>query len=115
MRADERRVVEAFCAHLIADGWDVRTEVDFADVVAIRGGQRLIAEAKGRTSEPGLDVDTLYGQLLRRISGRTDERYAVVVPSGRATTAALRVPAVVRKALRIEIFAVHDDGMVTSA
>lgn len=115
VRGDERRVVEAFCAHLTAQGWDVQTEVDFADVVATRDGRRLIAEAKGRTSEPGLDVDTLYGQLLRRISGGGNERYAVVVPGGRVTSAALRVPAAVRQALRIEVFSVDDAGDVTSA
>jgi hypothetical protein len=35
--------------------------VKFADVVATRGEARLIAEAKGITSETGLDIDTLYG------------------------------------------------------
>ncbi len=115
MRGDEQRVVDAFCAHLAAAGWNVDTQVDFADVVATREGQRLIGEAKGRTSEPGLDVDTLYGQLLRRISGRPDVRYAVVVPSGRATAAALRVPAGVREALSIEVFSVDDTGKVTGA
>lgn len=111
---DERRIVDAFCAHLAAPGWNVETEVGFADAVATREGQRLISEAKGRTSEPGLDVDTLYGQLLRRISDRPDERYAGVVPSGQATPAALRVPAAVREALSIDVFSVDDAGKVTS-
>ena len=33
----EAEVVAAFYAALRADGWDVRTEVDFVDVVAERG------------------------------------------------------------------------------
>ena len=45
----------------------VRREVNFVDVYAERGDERLYAEAKGPTTSPGLDVDTLYGQLLRRM------------------------------------------------
>lgn len=41
--------------------------MDFLDIYAERGQERLYAEAKGRTSEIGLDVDILYGQLLRRM------------------------------------------------
>jgi len=72
----------------------------------------LYAEAKGRTSEPGLDVDTLYGQLLRRMTDDNARvRYAVVVPT-QATRAALRVPAKVRQNLRIDIYEVTDDDTV---
>jgi len=60
VKGDERRVVEAFCAHLHATGWQVSTEMKYADVVATRDGQTLYAEAKGRTTFAGLDVDTLY-------------------------------------------------------
>ncbi len=38
-------------------------EVDFVDVAAVRGDERLYAEAKGRTAAIGTDLDTLYGQL----------------------------------------------------
>ena len=49
------------------DGWTVDMEVDFVDVSARRRGERLYAEAKGRTADMGLDVDTMYGQLLRQM------------------------------------------------
>jgi hypothetical protein len=42
-------------------------EVKHVDALATRGTQRLHAEAKGRTASVGLDVDTLYGQLLHRM------------------------------------------------
>ena len=77
----ESGVVTAFAAWLNREGWPVRTEVDFVDVVAERDGIALIAEAKGTTNSAGLDAGTAYGQLLRRIS--PDEgarRYALVVP-----------------------------------
>lgn len=74
----ESEVVAAFVAWLRSEGWTVKTEVDFADVVAERGGERLVAEAKGVTSEPGLDVDTMYGQLLRRMDPATQSTYAIV-------------------------------------
>lgn len=116
MRGDERRVVDAFCAWLRENGWQAETEVAFADVVATRGDERMHAEAKGRTAAPGLDVDTLYGQLLRRM--RPEElanprtRFGVVVPEGPGRTAALRVPSEVRARLRVDVYVVYEDGRV---
>jgi hypothetical protein len=109
-------VVPAFCAWLEARGWLTQTETDHIDVVARRGDETLYAEAKGRTKgRPGAGVDSLYGQLLRRMrpgdlaDPRT--RYAVVV-SVSAMDAARRVPREVRDLLRIDVYAVSDDGAV---
>jgi hypothetical protein len=105
---DEKRVVDAFCRWLEAQNWDVQREVEFADVVAKRDGETLYVEAKGRTSSAGLDVDTLYGQLLRRMPDPTaSARYGVVVPT-QAVKAALRVPAWVRERLKIDVYEVSD-------
>lgn len=114
MAGDEPRVTAAFCDHLRADGWTVTTEVGFCDVFAERNGARLYAEAKGITAEPSLDADTLYGQLLRRMSVGEDPvaRYVVVVPA-EVAAAALRVPDRVRDLLRIEVFTVDARGAVT--
>jgi hypothetical protein len=77
----ESDVVVAFVAWLSRQGWSVQTEVDFVDVVAERDGVTLLAEAKGTTGSPGLDVDTAYGQLLRRMSPDEEaRRYALIVP-----------------------------------
>lgn len=114
MRGDEERVVAAFVAWLAAEGWDVQREVEGCDVVATRGGERLFAEAKGRTTSAGTDVDTMYGQLLRRMPegavGRA--RFALVVPE-QARWHVLRVPARVRALLGVEVYTVADDGSVT--
>jgi hypothetical protein len=60
----------------------------------------------------GLDVDTLYGQLLRRMADpAAGARYAVVVPAA-AVQAALRVPAWVRHRLSIKVYEVDDAGQV---
>jgi hypothetical protein len=59
-------VIDAYASWLERGGWTVQREVNFADIYAEREDERLYAEAKGRTTSPGLDVDTLYGQLLRR-------------------------------------------------
>jgi hypothetical protein len=90
MRGEER-VTAAYASWLERDGWTVGREVEFADVYAERGEEKLYAEAKGRTAVIGLDVDTLCGQLLRRMRdpGAT-VRYAVVVPTA-ALSSALRV------------------------
>ena len=80
------------------------------------GSSSAYAEVKGRTkSRSGAGLDTLYGQLLRRMPvqevGDPDTRFAVVIPTG-AEPAALRVPRRVRDLLRIDIYAVSDDGQV---
>jgi hypothetical protein len=82
------------------------------DVKATRGGVTLFAEAKGRTQEVGLDVDTLYGQLLRRIPEESPGSILGVVVPEVALNAALRVPQWVRDRLRIHVWTVSDDGQV---
>jgi len=109
-------VVPAFCRWLAAQGWETETEKEFVDVVARRGNETIYAEVKGRTKRsPGAGLDTLYGQLLRRMPaeevGNPDTRFAVVIPTG-AEAAALRVPKRVRDVLRIDVYTVSDDGQV---
>lgn len=108
----ESEVVKAFVAWLNREGWSVQTGVDFVDVVGERDGVELLAEAKGTTSSVGLDVDTGYGQILRRISPEKDaRRYALVVPAS-ARKAAERVRREVRIMLKIDVYVVADDGAV---
>lgn len=113
MRGDEKRVVDAFTAHLVREGWSVELEVEFCDVVARREDETIYAEVKGRTAAIGLDVDTMFGQLLRRMKEQpaAGDQYAVVLPS-EAKTAVLRVPARVRAALGVRVFLVSADGDV---
>ena len=57
-------------------------------------------------------VDTMYGQLLRRMRPlEGSARYGVVVPSS-ALAAALRVLEWVRERLQVEVYAVDSDGTV---
>ena len=81
----EAEVVAAFCGWLEQDGWSVQREVEHVDVVAEREGIRLYAEAKGETKAIGLDVDTMYGQILRRMPIGEDPaaRLPWWCPSGR--------------------------------
>ncbi|GAA2164785.1 hypothetical protein GCM10009845_21040 [Pedococcus bigeumensis] len=106
--------MDAFCRWLESEGWSVEREVAFCDVVATRGADRLYAEAKGRTAAPGLDIDTLYGQLLRRMPEEEFGRgeFAVVVPSDHVAKA-LRVPPRVRALLGVRVYGVGEDGQVT--
>jgi hypothetical protein len=107
---DEARVVSAFCAWLEREGWDVRREANSVD--AERGDEHLYAEAKGRTAATGLDVDTVYGQLLRCMPDESNTaRQGVVVPTA-AVEAAMRVPTWVRQRLHIEVYEVADDGQI---
>lgn len=112
MHGDEARVIKAFTTWLTDSGWTVTREVDFCDVVARRGTTTLYAEAKGRTTSPGLDVDTLYGQLLRRADVSTDGAVLGVVVPTEARAAALRVPEATRRALRVTVYVVGAGGHV---
>lgn len=109
----EAVVVAGFSTWLRSQGWDVETEVDWADVVATRGAERLVAEAKGSTLAPNLDIDTAYGQLLRRMSDDSGGvRYAIVVPE-RHVPGALRAPEAIRRTLQLDGYGVDEAGNVT--
>lgn len=102
---DEALIETAFVRFLEADGWTVRRQVGGPDVEATRGNEVLRAEVKGRTgANTGLDLDTMYGQLLRRMQddGAT---YAVVVPK-EAGMAVRRVSRRIRDLLHIAVFKV---------
>jgi len=102
---------------LISEGWTPVTPTDpWTDIEAVRAGQRLIGEAKGKTSEPDTDTDAdadiAYGQLLRRMTSDTpDTRYALIVPTT-SVTAARGVPAHIRERLRIDLYEVTRDDEV---
>jgi hypothetical protein len=111
--SDEDRVTDAFRTWLLAGGWTPVDPTDrWTDIEAVRGNERLICEAKGRTSEKGIDGDIAYGQLLRRMTSQEPQtRYALVVPSS-SVKAVERVPAHVRRLLRIDLYEVTDDNAV---
>lgn len=111
--SDEDRVLDTFRTWLLSEGWTPVEPMDrWTDLEAVRGEERLICEAKGRTSEKGIDADIAYGQLLRRMTSRdTRIRYALVVPSS-SVRAVERVPGHVREVLRIEVYEVTDDNAV---
>lgn len=111
--SDEDRVTDAFRSWLLAEGWTPVDPTDrWTDLEAVRGDERLICEAKGRTSEKGIDADIAYGQLLRRMTSEDPQiRYALVVPSS-SVKAVERVPVHVRRLLRIGVYEVTHDDMV---
>jgi hypothetical protein len=113
MCGDELRVVDAFAASLGRRGGEVRREVEFVDIMVTRHDETLYAEAKGRTEAVGLDVETMYGQLLRRMRDESAGAcYAVVIPT-KAVTAALRVPPWVRHRLAVTVYEVAETGAVS--
>jgi hypothetical protein len=100
-------------AHLRERNWDVSTQnPDFTDVIARRGVERLVIEVKGHTSSPGTDVDTAYGQLLRRMTDENHEATFVLAVPESLRVAAERVPARVRRQLGIEVWLVPEVGTV---
>ncbi|MFJ8112712.1 hypothetical protein [Streptomyces sp. NPDC096132] len=111
--SDEDRVTDVFRTWLLGQGWTPVDPTDrFTDLEAVRGDERLICEAKGRTSERGIDADIAYGQLLRRMTSQNPlTQYALVVPSSSAKAIA-RVPSHIRALLRMDVYEVTDDDLV---
>ena len=56
-------------------------------------------------------MDTMFGQLLRRMTPAAATTWAVIVPT-RSLTAVLRVPIDVRRRNGIRVFEVRDDDVV---
>lgn len=111
----EAAVVEAFAAWLDEQGWQ-RAELpaygDQPDIDARHpDGRRVIVEAKGFSRDAGADLDTGYGQLLRRMKGEPATSYALVVAKT-VVRFAQRVPSEVRSALGIALYAVDANGNV---
>ncbi len=110
---DEKRVVDAFCIWLWTNAGRFCVNKTFVDVVGVRNGLYVYAEAKGQTKATGLDVDTLYGQLLRRMPAEAvGEAVFAVVVADTAVTAAERIPKRIRSHLGIEIYAASVDDEV---
>jgi len=97
----------------VNEGWRLVIEPgSWADVIAERGNERLIAEVKGFTGpNTGLDINTMYGQLLRRMIPGAATTWAVVVPT-RSLKHALGVHPETRRLLGIRVFEVTDDDLV---
>ena len=112
-RGSEAPVERAFKRWLEETGWTLIDEAgSWADVIAQRGDERLIGEVKGYTAgNTGLDIDTMFGQLLRRMKPGAATTWAVIVPS-RSLTAVLRVPIEIRSTLGIRVFEVRDNDEV---
>ena len=112
-KGSEAPVELAFKRWLKAAGWTLITEQgSWADVIAERGDERLVGEVKGHTAgNTGLDIDTMFGQLLRQMKPGAATTWAVIVPT-RSLTAVLRVPLEVRHSLGVRVFEVRDDDEV---
>lgn len=112
-KGSEAVVERAFKNWLVATGWRLIDDSgSFANVIAERDDERLIGEVKGyNAANTGLDVDTMYGQILRRMEPDAATTWAVIVPT-RSLKAVLRVPIDVRRLLGIRVFEVRDNDEV---
>ena len=97
-------MVQVFVTWLQGRGESVDTGVAWANVVAKRGAERLVAEVKGITSSPGLDI-TLYGQLFRRMTDLDGTSYAV--RARKARRGCVPRPVAVRSRINIRLFGVR--------
>jgi hypothetical protein len=111
----EATVVEVFSAWLVEQGWECEKLPPRGDYPAIDArhpdGRRLVVEAKGFSRDAGADLDSGYGQLLRRMKGEPDTAFALVVAKS-VVRFAQRVPAEVRGRLGIALYTVDARGEV---
>jgi hypothetical protein len=111
----EATVIEVFSTWLAERGWEcapLPPHGDHPDIDARHpDGRRLVVEAKGFSRDAGADLDTGYGQLLRRMKGEPATTYALVV-AGTVVRFAQRVPSDVRSSLGIALYAVDAGGKV---
>ena len=115
MRGDEARVARDFAGWLSSQGWTVRTDADFVDIVAEKDGRRLYVEVKGASAAPGLDVDTAIGQLVRRMPSEADQSVSfalVVCDEPLSVEAGVRAPQRILDLLGMALYAVDEDGGV---
>ena len=115
MSGDEARLARDFSGWLSSQGWVVRTDTEFVDIVAEKDGRRLYVEVKGATAAPGLDVDTAIGQLVRRMPSEADQSvsFALVVRDEPGSVdAAGRAPQRILDLLGMALYAVDEDGGV---
>ncbi len=83
-----------------------------ADLVCGRAGERWIVEAKGQTSDIGLDFRTGLGQIVITMKDETCN-YAIAVPDISAfRRQADKVTAHVRRALNLHVIFVDQNGRV---
>ncbi|MFE7422186.1 hypothetical protein [Rhodococcus sp. NPDC057529] len=108
-------MARAFAGWLSSQGWTVRTEADFVEIVAEKDGQRLYVEIKAASTAPGLDVDTAIGQLVRRMPSEADQSvsFALVVrDEPLSVEAAVRAPQRILDLLGMALYAVDEGGRV---
>lgn len=109
---EEAQVRTAFLFHLTERGWvEEPTSARGVDVIAKRGAEMLKAEVKGTTSDPGTDIDTLFGQALRMLdeSDPPMTTYALAIPEHLLANVQ-RVAPRVRKRLELEVYFIDDLG-----
>lgn len=113
---NEAEVLGAFLAWAQSNGFAQLPARGDEDAILNDRLGLVIVEAKGNTTSRGTDIDTLYGQLLRRMHPNhpMTTRYAAVVPSA-CLEAICRVSAAVRAQLRIDVYTVGEDGTIDSS
>jgi len=108
-------VARDFAGWLSSQGWVVRTDTEFVDIVAEKDGRRIYVEVKAATTAPDLDVDTAIGQLVRRMPSEPDQAvsFALVVrDEPPSVEAAGRAPQRILDLLGMALYAVDEDGGV---
>lgn len=113
-RGSEAPIEAAIRRHLQAEGWivDEWLKNTGVHIVARTGERTLLVEVKGNTGvNSGLDVQTLYGQILERMGDPAHE-YALGYPTA-VRTKIDRVPTAIQKLLGLTFFEVDERGRVT--
>lgn len=110
----EAFVQEALRAHFTEQGYFIE-QMDSVDLVCRHpeSGERWVIEAKGKTTQPGLDFRTALGQIVTAMHDQT-ARYAVAIPALQPYHRLCGgISAEVRDVLRLHWMIVAASGLVT--
>ena len=109
----EDQVKRAVATALLGEGWEVDVRWGHergVDIVALRGGERLVIEAKGEGSLQPMRVNYFLGalgELLQRMDS-PDDRYGLALPAHRQFMGlVLRLPVWVRQRLQLSFYFVR--------
>lgn len=97
--------------HFEVQGYDVEKDGQ-VDLIAVKGSDRWIIEAKGVSEAIGTDFNTCLGQLVKSMTSN-ESKYAIAIPKhAKYKRQCLLLSSYFRELVQLHIIVVSDNGEV---